>query len=168
MTLGVSIATMADTWMHVTYIANEGERNRALTIIKSRGIGHSNQVRQLVLTNSGIDLSDVYVAEGQVLMGSARLQKETEVRRQQALDEIAHKRVQMERDRDVAELEVKIRTATQELEWKQQEAAFLDSSEGNRAEHERASSAERLDLRRAGDDSGGAKPTRTRRTQRTP
>ena len=48
MTLGVSIATIADTWMHVTYIANEGERNRALTIIKSRGIGHSNQVRELV------------------------------------------------------------------------------------------------------------------------
>jgi circadian clock protein KaiC len=66
MTLGVSIATIADTWMHVTYIANEGERNRALTIIKSRGIGHSNQVRQLVLAESGIDLSDVYVAEGQV------------------------------------------------------------------------------------------------------
>jgi circadian clock protein KaiC len=63
MTLGVSIATMADTWIHVTYIANEGERNRALTIIKSRGIGHSDQVRQLVLTDSGIDLSDVYVAE---------------------------------------------------------------------------------------------------------
>ena len=168
MTLGVSIATIADTWMHVTYIANEGERNRALTIIKSRGIGHSNQVRELVLTDSGIDLSDVYVAEGQVLMGSARLQKETEVSRQQALDEIAHKRVRMERDRDVADLEVKIRTATQELEWKQQEAVFLDTSEGNRAEHERLSSAERLDLRRAGDDSAGGKPTRTRRRLRVP
>ena len=120
------------------------------------------------MTDSGIDLSDVYVAEGQVLMGSARLQKETEVSRQQALDEIAHKRVRMERDRDVADLEVKIRTATQELEWKQQEAVFLDTSEGNRAEHERPSSAERLDLRRAGDDLAGGKPIRTRRRLRVP
>ena len=157
-----SVSTIADTWIHVSYIASDGERNRALTIIKSRGTDHSNQVRELVLNGSGIDLSDVYVAEGQVLMGSARVQKEAEAQRQQVRDEIAYQRVSMERERDVAALTAQVRAATQELEWKQQEATFLETSEGNRIERERISSTMRLDLRRADNDKPVATPRRRR------
>lgn len=72
------ISTIADSWLHLTFVVLGGERNRALTIIKSRGSAHSNQVRELVLGAEGPTLSDVYTAGGQVLMGTARLEKEAE------------------------------------------------------------------------------------------
>jgi circadian clock protein KaiC len=77
----IGISTVADTWMHLTYVNQGGERNRALTIIKSRGTGHSNQVRELVLAASGVTLADVYSVGGEVLMGTLRWQREDEGRR---------------------------------------------------------------------------------------
>jgi circadian clock protein KaiC len=74
----LQISTVADTWIHLSYIVRSGERNRALTIIKSRGTWHSNQVRELILSDAGPMLSDVYTAGGEVLMGTLRWEKETE------------------------------------------------------------------------------------------
>src|SRR6202022_3908898 len=54
----VQISTIADTWVHLTKISQAGERNRALSIVKSRGMKHSNQVRELVLSDQGIALAD--------------------------------------------------------------------------------------------------------------
>jgi circadian clock protein KaiC len=71
-----NISTIADNWIHLTYIANGGERNRALTIVKSRATAHTNQVRELFITSEGIELRPAYIADGDVLLGSARLQKE--------------------------------------------------------------------------------------------
>jgi circadian clock protein KaiC len=72
----IQVSTVADTWIHISYAVLGGERNRALTIIKSRGTEHSNQVRELILSSKGITLADVYSADGEVLMGTARWQKE--------------------------------------------------------------------------------------------
>ena len=72
------ISTIADTWIHLSYVVQDGERNRALTIVKSRGTGHSNQVRELTLSNDGVSLTDVFVAQGKVLMGVARWEWEQE------------------------------------------------------------------------------------------
>jgi circadian clock protein KaiC len=58
----IGISTIADTWMRLSYVAAAGERNRALTIVKSRGTGHSNQVRELILSSNGLSLVDVYTA----------------------------------------------------------------------------------------------------------
>ena len=74
-------STIADTWMHVSYWSQGGERNRALTIIKSRGTNHSNQVREMVLTDKGVHLTDVYSVGGEVLMGTMRWEKENEQKR---------------------------------------------------------------------------------------
>ena len=74
----LQISTIADTWIHLSYLVRGGERNRALTIIKSRGTAHSNQVRELILSNSGPTLSDVYSAGGEVLMGTLRWEREAE------------------------------------------------------------------------------------------
>ncbi len=79
------ISTVADTWIHLTYVNQGGERNRALTVIKSRGTSHSNQVRELILSKDGVTLADVYTADGEVLMGTLRWQKEDEGRRAQEL-----------------------------------------------------------------------------------
>jgi circadian clock protein KaiC len=80
----LSVATAADVWMHVSYVDQGGERNRAITIIKARGTGHSNQVRELVLTSTGVTLADVYSVGGEVLMGTLRWEKENDARRTRA------------------------------------------------------------------------------------
>jgi circadian clock protein KaiC len=77
----INVSTIADTWMHVSYVSQGGERNRALTIVKARGTGHSNQVRELILTDAGVTLADVYTVDGEVLMGTLRWEKENEARR---------------------------------------------------------------------------------------
>jgi circadian clock protein KaiC len=72
----LQISTIADTWIHLNYQVRAGERNRALTIVKSRGTAHSNQVRELVLKDSGITLADVYAVGGEVFLGTLRWEKE--------------------------------------------------------------------------------------------
>jgi circadian clock protein KaiC len=146
------VSTIADTWMHVSYLAHDGERNRALTIIKSRGTDHSNQVRELILDRSGINLVDVYVAEGVVLMGTARAQKEAEDQRHLLQDEIALKRRNLDLDRELAALTAKVQAVTEELQWKQREAKFLSDADESRAETHRLAAIRRMDLRRSGDD----------------
>ncbi|MEO8716613.1 MAG: circadian clock protein KaiC [Burkholderiales bacterium] len=76
----LQVSTIADTWIHLSYMIRAGERNRALTIIKSRGTAHSNQVRELILGAGGPVLADVYTAGGEVLMGTLRWEKEDEER----------------------------------------------------------------------------------------
>lgn len=146
------VSTIADTWLHVSYVARDGERNRALTIIKSRGTGHSNQVRELVLGASGIDLFDVYVAEGEVLMGSARAQKEAEAERLEVLERIAGERQRLNLERELFEARAQVEAATLELGWKEREADLMEVAEKSRLEVDRVAAIERLDLRRAGDD----------------
>src|SRR4029077_5243886 len=68
----LQISTIADTWIHLSYLIRSGERNRALTIIKSRGTWHSNQVRELILSKTGPALADVFTAGGGGPTGSFR------------------------------------------------------------------------------------------------
>src|SRR5258708_17553383 len=72
----VQISTIAATWIHLTKISQAGERNRALSIVKTRGTNHSNQLRELILIDQGIAPADAYTAGGDVMMGTARWQKE--------------------------------------------------------------------------------------------
>ncbi len=92
------ISTIADTWIHLSYVVQDGERNRALTIVKSRGTGHSNQVRELTLSDSGVDLADVFVSQGKVLMGVARWGWEQDEQARQQRTQVANelKRLQLE------------------------------------------------------------------------
>ena len=120
------ISTIADTWIHVSYIVNEGERNRALTIVKSRGTGHSNQVRELTLSDSGVSLTDVYTAQGQVLMGVARWEREQEelAAKKQSLRASAIARVKLNSAQ--AEAAARLTVITTEIEVRKAELALLD------------------------------------------
>jgi circadian clock protein KaiC len=141
------VSTIADTWIHVSYMAHEGERNRALTIVKSRGTGHSNQVRELILSKEGINLLDVYIVEGEVLMGTARAQKENEIRRLELLNDIDYKRQKLKLNSDLSELETALQKAADELKWKKQEVEFLEVTESNRTESREEATKKRIDLR---------------------
>ena len=72
----VGVSSRADTWLLLRNVESNGERNRLLFVLKSRGIAHSNQVREFVLTSHGVELIDVYVGPAGVLTGSARLTQE--------------------------------------------------------------------------------------------
>jgi circadian clock protein KaiC len=68
----VGVSSLMDAWILVKNIESNGERNRGLYILKARGIAHSNQVREFLLNERGIELVDAYVGSEGVLMGSAR------------------------------------------------------------------------------------------------
>jgi circadian clock protein KaiC len=96
----VRVSTIADTWIHLSYLIKAGERNRALSIIKARGTRHSNQVRELVLSDEGITLADAYTSGGEVLMGALRWQKEHEDRLRDEQEAI-RERYQGEQDKQM-------------------------------------------------------------------
>src|SRR3954468_16119474 len=66
------IPSLIDTWVSLGALEANGERNRGLYVLKSRGMSHSNQIREYQITNTGINLLDVYRSVGGVLVGSAR------------------------------------------------------------------------------------------------
>jgi circadian clock protein KaiC len=71
-----AISSLVDTWLVLRDLESNGERNRGLHVLKSRGMGHSNQVREFILSNDGIQLTDVYIGPSGMLTGSARVQQE--------------------------------------------------------------------------------------------
>ncbi|PPD57409.1 circadian clock protein KaiC [Dehalogenimonas etheniformans] len=70
---GVGLSSAFDTWIHLVNVQNNQERNRTMTIVKSRGMAHSNQVREFVLTNKGVKLVDIYATPAGSFMGTARI-----------------------------------------------------------------------------------------------
>src|SRR6202030_1897992 len=79
-TSDVGISSLIDTWMLVRDIEISGERNRGLYVLKSRGMNHSNQIREFVLSSKGIKLIDVYLGPAGMLTGSARVALEEQER----------------------------------------------------------------------------------------
>jgi circadian clock protein KaiC len=78
----IGVSSLMDTWLMLANVESNGERTRTITVLKSRGMPHSNQVREFVLGDHGIELIDVYRAGSQVLTGTAR----TTVLAQERLD----------------------------------------------------------------------------------
>jgi circadian clock protein KaiC len=102
-----------------------GERKRGISIIKSRGTAHSNQVRELIFSNFGVTLADIYPAGGEVLMGTLRWQKESSERIANEVADVAGKLKRVSLDAEEAELEVRAKSLQTELIAKQVEKALL-------------------------------------------
>ena len=92
-----SLSSLIDTWLFVHDIESGGERNRGLYILKSRGMAHSIQVREFVLSSQGIELLDVYLGPSGVLTGSARVAQEAG----EQAEEVASKRELVRRQTEV-------------------------------------------------------------------
>jgi circadian clock protein KaiC len=122
----LQISTLADTWIHLNYLVQAGERNRGMSIVKSRGTAHSNQVRELILSDAGVTLTDTYTAGGEVLMGTLRWQKESEERVANEVGEVAAKLKRIRLEAEEAELQVRLQSLRVELEAKHVEKALLD------------------------------------------
>jgi circadian clock protein KaiC len=76
----VAISSLVDTWLVLRDLETNGERNRGLHILKSRGMASSNQVREFMVTDTGIQLTDVYIGPSGMLTGSARVSQEARER----------------------------------------------------------------------------------------
>ncbi len=121
----LQISKIADTWIHLNYLLQAGERNRGMSIIKSRGTAHSNQVRELILSNAGVTLTDTYTAGGEVLMGALRWEKERADRVANEVNEVAGRLKRVRLDAEEAELEVRVKSLQTELLAKQVEKELL-------------------------------------------
>lgn len=104
----VAIASLIDTWLLLREIEVGGERNRGMYILKSRGMAHSNQIREFLLTDHGVELRDVYIGPSGVLTGSARLVQEAQ--EQAALmtrnQEVERRQIELERKRTTLEAQI--------------------------------------------------------------
>jgi circadian clock protein KaiC len=128
------ISSLADTWIHLNYLVQAGERNRGMSIIKSRGTAHSNQVRELILSNEGVTLADIFSAGGEVLMGTMRWEKEGAERVAHEVAEVARKLKRVTLDAQQAELEVRLKAVQTELIAKQVEKTLLARTTVSRKE----------------------------------
>lgn len=119
----IGLSSLVDTWLLLRDIEVNGERNRGLYILKSRGMGHSNQIREFVLSERGMELLDVYTGSGAVLTGSARraqeaeenaaaVKRQYEMERRQRLLEVKRRQFEAE----VAALRSKFEAETQDIE----------------------------------------------------
>ncbi len=128
----VDISSIVDTWLFVRDIELGAERNRALYVLKSRGMSHSNQLREFLLTENGVDLVDVYLGPEGVLTGSSRLSQEA----REAAGTLARQQEAAAKERDVKRkreaLEARILALRKEFESEEAEAATITTEELNR------------------------------------
>jgi circadian clock protein KaiC len=104
----VGISSLMDTWLLVKTIENNGERNRGIYVLKARGIAHSNQIREFLLTSRGIDIIDVYTGPQGVLTGTARVNQEAKERADALLRKQENARLEIEIKRKETILENQI------------------------------------------------------------
>jgi circadian clock protein KaiC len=154
--IGSSTSSAVDTWLQLSNHELAGERNRAITVLKSRGSEHSNQLREFVLSSDGVEIVDAFAGEGGLLMGSARLEAQTleqaaSTKREQAVD-TSWRRLHARRAAVAAqiaaleaELEVEMAAAGIDIEQQQQSEAQRRRDEhtrGSARAHERSADAE--------------------------
>ena len=100
-----AICSLVDTWLILRDLELNGERNRGLHIIKSRGMAHSNQVREFIMSEHGIELKDIYMGPSGMLTGSARVAQEALERAQQMArrEEVERQQLELKRKHDALE-----------------------------------------------------------------
>jgi circadian clock protein KaiC len=123
----VGISSLIDTWLMLRDIELNGERNRGMYVLKSRGMANSNQIREFILTDNGVKLREVYIGTSGVLTGSARVAQEAHenagiLRRKH---DIERKRRELERKRKVMEA----RVASLHADFKAEETETLKNIE---------------------------------------
>lgn len=118
----VGISSLMDTWILLRNIESDGERNRGLYVLKSRGMAHSNQIREFRMSKQGIELVDAYLGPAGVLTGTARLVQEAREKAEisEYRQEVARKRRELERNRktlaaQIAALKAEIAAQEEEL-----------------------------------------------------
>lgn len=156
----VEVSSIVDTWILVRSLETNAERNRGLYIIKSRGMSHSNQIREFILTDEGVVLADVDVGPEGVLTGSARISREIRERNAAADRERESERKRRELERKRKVMEMRIELMRQELAA--DEENLLRQLEEAESRDEASVSTREAIARHRGADAASSK-TRSRR-----
>lgn len=126
------VSSLVDTWIHVRDLEGIGERNRGVSILKARGMAHSNQIREFLVTSEGIRLLDVIIGPGGIVTGAGRhsqLQQQ-QAQAQAAQQELERRERELERKRRV--LEATIANLRTEFESVEEELRLTNREEAQR------------------------------------
>jgi circadian clock protein KaiC len=144
-----NVSSLMDTWLLLQNVEYNGERNRTIFVLKSRGMGHSNQVREFVLTSRGVELVDIYPGSDTVLTGTARI---AQAQRERAADDLRRRTFEL----GMSEIAVKQRAIAAQIAALQaeadaakSEAEFLAAKNKYETESSLASSYAMAELRRS-------------------
>ena len=143
------ISSLIDTWILLRDIEINGERNRALYILKSRGMAHSNQIREVLLSDRGIELVDVYLGAGGVLTGSARAAQYAKEKADARVYQHEEDRIMREHERKRKILDAKIKALRAEFDVESEELRFTAEDQKKRRNGLIAERAEMARLRKA-------------------
>jgi circadian clock protein KaiC len=154
------VMNVADTWIHLDMF-DSGERNRGLTIRKARGSNHSNQVRELSLTSLGLSITPPYTAEGTVLMGTMRWQKERAEGEEQNRLKVEFARQDAVIVDEIAELDGRLQTLRRALTAKQRTRTAMAETERRRHKGEELRHSDMIQLRQS-EELGSAKKTQVK------
>lgn len=157
-TTEINISTLVDVWIQLRNIEVNGERNRVLYVLKSRGMAHSNQVREFLMTSKGIELRPVYLGLGGVLTGSARMAQEAKEREEVLKEHQQLELKQAELRNALGALDSQILNLKTERQAREREMKLLTTSAMERAEGA-------VRDREALTGSGGASGLRNNRTR---
>lgn len=160
----VGVSSLMDTWVILRDVEFSGERNRIIHIVKSRGMAHSNQLREFLITSEGLHLLEVYTGRGMVLTGSARAVQEAQdqVEELKNRQEVERKIRETQRNRKV--LEAQIAALQAQLASETEDATRFTQQESVREETQRGDKARLSRLRQA--ESQASSNDRTVKTNR--
>lgn len=156
----VNVSSLVDTWLLLRSVEANGERNRLIFVIKSRGTAHSNQVREFLITDHGIELTDVYAGPGGVLAGAARLAQQAAEREATERSAAERDRYRRELRRKIAEGETRLAVMRDEVDAERAELERIGQQERQRATAAEAERSEMAALRWADPEHGDSQPGR--------
>jgi len=160
------ISSLIDTWLLLRDIELKGERNRGLYILKSRGMAHSNQIQEFLLTNQGIDLVDIYTGSGEALTGSARAAQEAEEKASELARRHEADRRLREQERKRKALEAKIAALRAEFDAESEELHLIAKEERKRQAVLTEDHLKMAHLRKEEPSTPRAKRSKTKRERR--
>lgn len=155
----VGVSSLMDTWIDLERLETVGEQSRLIRIIKSRGMAHSNQVREFLITESGIEVVDVYAGPSGMLTGTARAAEEARLKEEQRrrLREVEWKRRELQQRQ--AALEAEIAALQAELEKSRGDLKHVTAEAEAHEQHLLEQLANQAELRRS-DARGEGEPER--------
>lgn len=147
---GQGVSSLMDTWLKLTMFENNNERNRGISIIKSRGMKHSNQIREFLLADEGVKLMDVYLGpQGGLLMGSARAAQEAREKEEITARDQNAERKRRELESRLKSLDAQMAVLRAEFETEEEALKKLTGEDEHRAKSLAQSRSEMAKLRKA-------------------
>ncbi len=145
----MGVSSLMDTWLLLQMVQSASERNRVLYLLKSRGMAHSNQMREFVLSDKGIDLVDVYVGPGTVYTGAARLSQAAHDQAEAMTQQQAAERRQRELEQERRNLQAQVAALQTRLANIAAEQRFATKLEKQRADAARRTEGQMARARKA-------------------